>query len=84
MLLWFEAYCEAEDMSRLGYVASPSRGNGFPQPQVGQLAVTSVLATPPGNHSPHSLEPVEDKYQGLHTVCPDLAGHGVGPWLITL
>ena len=37
MLLWFGAYCEAEDMSGLGYVASPSRGNGLPQPQVGQL-----------------------------------------------
>lgn len=62
MLLWFGAYCEAEDMSRLRYAAGPSRGTGLSQPQVGQVAVTVVLEHPPLNHSPHSLEPVEEKY----------------------
>lgn len=47
MLLWFGAYCEAEDISRLGYAAGPSGGNGLPQPQVGQVAVTLVLEPPP-------------------------------------
>ena len=46
MLLWFGAYCEAEDMSRLRYAAGPSRGNGLSQPQVGQVAVTLVLEPP--------------------------------------
>lgn len=40
-------------MSRLGYAAGPSRGNGLPQPQVGQLAVTSDLE--PLRKPPHSL-----------------------------
>lgn len=47
MLLWFGAYCEAEDISRLGYAAGPSGGNGLPQPQVGQVAVTLVPEPPP-------------------------------------
>ena len=62
MVLWFGAYCEAEDISRLGYAAGPSGGNGLPQPQVGQVAVTLVPEPHPGNQCPLSLEPVEEKY----------------------